>query len=101
MPPIVCAWPRGVKTIYCRIPAMLQVPARWRLRGLPGPALLSDGRHPARVRHDRLALRRQRVLGVIGGYQDWNDHNGMRHDPALKQAADRLPEGTPSPRNRP
>jgi hypothetical protein len=80
---------------------MPHVPPRRTLRSLPGPALLSDGRHPARVRHDRLTLRRQRVLGVIGGYEDCNDHDRMRHDPALKLAAVRLPEGTPSPRNRP
>jgi hypothetical protein len=54
---------------------------------------LVDERDPSRTLHDVLTLLRQRVFGLIGGYEDGNDHTRMRNDPALKLIAERPPEG--------
>jgi hypothetical protein len=65
-----------------------------RLRWLDEAAgLLADGRDASRTRHDVHTLLRQRVFGLIGGYEDANDHTRLRHDPALKLVADRAPDG--------
>jgi hypothetical protein len=53
---------------------------------------LLDKRDPARTLHDTLTVVRQRVFGLIGGYEDQNDHTRMRNDPALKLVADRAPK---------
>lgn len=54
--------------------------------------VLTDDRDPARTRHDMVTLLRQRVFGLIGGYEDVNDHTRLRHDPSLKLIADRSPD---------
>ena len=38
---------------------------------------------------------RQRLFGVLAGYEDCNDHDTLRDDPILKLVADRLPEDDP------
>jgi hypothetical protein len=48
---------------------------------------LADPRDPVKVRHQRLAQVRQRLFGLIGGYEDANDHTRLRHDPILKTVA--------------
>jgi hypothetical protein len=54
--------------------------------------LLEDPRDPGKAKHSLLELLRQRVFGIQGGYEDCNDHDRMREDPALKLAAGRLPD---------
>lgn len=39
-----------------------------------------------------LSMLRQRIFGILAGYEDCNDHDTLRHDPVLKMVADRLPE---------
>jgi len=56
-------------------------------------ARLADPRDPAKTEHDLLTLLRQRVFGLIGGYEDCNDHDRLRADPVLKIVADRAPRG--------
>jgi hypothetical protein len=51
--------------------------------------ILDDNRQAAKVGHDLLALVRQRLFGLIAGYQDANDHTRLRHDPILQAVADR------------
>ena len=51
-------------------------------------ALLSDPRQDERVRHDSLALLRQRLYQIVAGYEDANDADRLRHDPALQIVAD-------------
>lgn len=46
---------------------------------------------PAR-RQSELSMLRQRVFGILGGYEDCNDHDTLRDDPAFKLLADRLPD---------
>jgi hypothetical protein len=55
--------------------------------------LLHDPREAAKTEHDLLTLLRQRIFGLIGGYEDCNDHDRMRVDPALKIIAERAPRG--------
>jgi len=40
------------------------------------------------VRHDSLALLRQRVYQIVAGYEDANDADRLRHDPMLQIVAD-------------
>jgi Transposase DDE domain group 1 len=46
--------------------------------------LLSDPRDDDRVRHDSLALLRQRIYQIVAGYEDANDADRLRHDPLLQ-----------------
>jgi hypothetical protein len=50
--------------------------------------LLSDPREDDRVRHDSLALLRQRIYQIVAGYEDANDADRLRHDPAFQILAD-------------
>ena len=50
--------------------------------------LLSDPRDDERVRHDSLALLRQRLYQIVAGYEDANDADRLRHDPLLQIVAD-------------
>src|SRR5438128_1652372 len=51
-------------------------------------ARLSDPRQDDRVRHDSLALLRQRIYQIVAGYEDANDAGRLRHDPLLQIVAD-------------
>ena len=51
--------------------------------------VLEDSRQAGKVDHDLLALVRQRLFGLIAGYEDANDHTRLRHDPILQTVADR------------
>jgi hypothetical protein len=43
--------------------------------------------------HSLLSMLRQRLFGILAGYEDCNDHDTLRDDPVFKLIADRLPEG--------
>jgi len=47
-------------------------------------ALLPDDRHPSYVTHTTEELLTQRVLQIIAGYEDGNDCDALRNDPAFK-----------------
>ncbi len=51
--------------------------------------LLPDPRDPRYVTHTALDLLRQRVYSIIAGYEDLNDAQRLRGDPALKLAVGR------------
>ena len=55
---------------------------------------LSDLREDERIRHSVLSLFRQRLYQIIAGYEDANDADRLRHDPAFQILADQ-PLGTP------
>ena len=42
-------------------------------------------------RHAHLPMLRQRLFGILAGYEDCNDHDTLRHEPVFKLVADRLP----------
>jgi len=55
-------------------------------------ACLRDKRTPHKVRHDLLLLLRQRIYQIACGYEDCNDADSLRRDPALKLAVGRTPQ---------
>ncbi len=54
--------------------------------------LLPDDRHPSFIEHTTEQLLNQRVLQIIAGYQDGNDCDALRHDPAFRVACGKKPE---------
>jgi Transposase DDE domain group 1 len=55
-------------------------------------AAIPDPRHPVFIIHDQRALIAQRVIAIALGYEDLNDHQTLRADPALQVAAGKPPE---------
>lgn len=53
-------------------------------------ACLGDDRQAAV--HSVSSMIRQRVYGILAGYEDCNDHDALRDDPVFKMIAGRLPE---------
>ncbi len=49
-----------------------------------------DERDPARIEHGVATLVGQRVFGIALGYEDLNDHDQLRHDPAMAVLAGKL-----------
>jgi Transposase DDE domain group 1 len=56
-------------------------------------AAIQDRRDPDLTRQSVLTMVRQRVYGILADYEDQNDHDTLRSDPAFKLLADRLPDG--------
>ncbi len=50
---------------------------------------LADSRRKASCAHSIEAMLRQRVYAPALGYEDLNDHDSLRHDPALQTAVGR------------
>jgi hypothetical protein len=53
-------------------------------------ACFIDGRSPSDIEHTIERLVGQRVVGMALGYEDVNDHDELRHDPALAATLGRL-----------
>lgn len=53
-------------------------------------ACIEDRRDMRYADHDMMSLLRQRLYQIVAGYEDCNDANLLRRDPALKAACDRL-----------
>lgn len=51
-------------------------------------ATLNDPRCSSKTRHSLLHMLRQRVYGLALGYEDLNDHETLRKDPAIQTAVD-------------
>ena len=49
--------------------------------------VLNDTRQAGKVEHVLPAVVRQRLFGIIAGYEDANDHTRLRHDPILQTVA--------------
>lgn len=54
---------------------------------------VADPRAPGRVVHGIADILRFRMLMIAAGYEDGNDADSLRHDPAFKLALGRLPDG--------
>lgn len=54
-------------------------------------ACIEDWRDPNKIMHRLDQLVSQRVYQLVGGYEDANDSNQLRHDPIYKIACERLP----------
>jgi Transposase DDE domain group 1 len=55
-------------------------------------AAIPDPRHPLYVVHDQKAMLAQRLIAIALGYEDVNDHQTLRTDPALQLASGKAPE---------
>ena len=55
-------------------------------------AAIPDPRDPSRITHDQLTMITQRVVAIALGYEDLNDHQTLRTDPALQVATGSTPE---------
>lgn len=55
-------------------------------------ALMPDRRDPSRVLHPLADILRARILAIAAGYEDADDLDALRHDPAFKMALGRTPE---------
>ncbi len=55
-------------------------------------AEIADGRDPARVIHRLPDILRARILAIACGWEDADDLDTLRHDPAFKLACGRLPD---------
>lgn len=55
-------------------------------------AAIRDPRDPARVRHSLIDILRARIFAIACGYEDANDLDRLRNDPAFKLACGRLPD---------
>ncbi len=51
--------------------------------------VIPDPRDPDLITHSQLSLLRQRVYALALGYEDLNDHERLRTDPAIQTAVDR------------
>jgi len=71
-----------------------EVDRRIRLTGRVAE-VVRDRRHPSYVRHSMEDLLRQRVFQIACGYEDADDADALRNDPALKMACERRPDGAP------
>jgi hypothetical protein len=67
--------------------------AEWRLAIAEKlAALIADPRDPLRLVHRLPQILRARILAIACGYEDANDPDRLRFDPAFKLACGRLPD---------
>lgn len=52
-------------------------------------AIVPDPRNPLLIQHDQQTMFAQRVLGIACGWEDLNDHHGLRIDPLMQVATGR------------
>ena len=52
-------------------------------------ACVPDPREPSMIKHDQRTMLAQRVLGIACGWEDLNDHHGLRVDPLMQAAGER------------
>jgi hypothetical protein len=53
---------------------------------------IPDPRHPVFIVHEQKGMLAQRIIALALGYEDLNDHQTLRADPALQVAAGKLPD---------
>jgi hypothetical protein len=54
-------------------------------------AVIPDPRQPELITHEQQTMLAQRITAIALGYEDLNDHQSLRTDPALQLAAGRTP----------
>jgi hypothetical protein len=52
-------------------------------------AVIPDPRDPSKIEHDQQTLLAQRVIAIACGWEDLNDHHGLRIDPLMQVATER------------
>jgi len=53
--------------------------------------IITDCRHPSYIDHDVYSLLKQRIFQIAAGYEDGDDCDSLRTDPALKISCDKNP----------
>lgn len=53
--------------------------------------VIPDHRDPDHILHTQAEILTSRIFGIAAGYEDANDHEQLRHDPAFQVAAGREP----------
>jgi hypothetical protein len=53
---------------------------------------IPDPRDPRFIIHDQKEMLAQRIIAIALGYEDLNDHQTLRNDPALQAAAGKVPD---------
>lgn len=72
--------------------------AEQKLRVCQGIAeCIEEWREQSKIQHSLPQLVSQRVYQIVGGYEDANDSNRLRHDPIYKIACERLPFAQQNP----
>jgi hypothetical protein len=51
---------------------------------------IPDPRHPSLIQHSQEEMLAQRIYSIALGYEDLNDHDTLRRDPALQVATERI-----------
>ncbi len=69
-----------------------QFDRRWNYTARMAACLAAEPCNDPRQRHQCIEMLRQRLFGILAGYEDCNDHDTLRDDPAFKMIANRLPE---------
>ena len=87
--PIVVQRSQGQMTSDAGLLPLRQFDQRWKFTQRMAACLVDP--KPDR-RQSLPSMLRQRVFGILAGYEDCNDHDTLRDDPTFKLIADRLPE---------
>ena len=97
--PVVVQRHEGQLTSDAGLVPIAEFDRRWNYTARMAACLMAEpsddprqqGRKPL-TQHQRIEMLRQRLFGILAGYEDCNDHDTLRDDPAFKIIADRLPE---------
>jgi len=84
--PVVVQRQDGAMTSDAGLIPLRQFDARWRYTQRLAACVQDQRPIP---RHTLLEMTRQRLYGILAGYEDCNDHDTLREDPLLKLVADR------------
>jgi hypothetical protein len=63
--------------------------------------VLEDRRDPDMLEHSLPSMVRQRIFGILAGYEDQNDHDTLRYDPVFQLICDRVPQDGAEPASQP
>ena len=88
--PVVVQPSAGPLTSDAGLLPIRQFDARWNYTARMAACLFDP-----KPRRDQslLSMLRQRLFGILAGYEDCNDHDTLRDDPMYKLIAERLPDG--------
>jgi len=90
--PVVVQQHQGQLTSDAGLLPLRQFDQRWNYTDRLAQCLVDP--KPDR-RHSLRSMTRQRLYGILAGYEDCNDHDTLRDDPVFKLIADRLPDDEP------
>jgi len=97
--PVLVQRSEGQLTSDAGLLPIAQFDRRWDYTARMAACLDDSPRHDPRqkhrrpqTQHQRAEMLRQRLFGILAGYEDCNDHDTLRSEPVFKMIADRLPD---------